>query len=330
MSDTNDKEILSQQVRVFFKNIPWKKTLTFLFFILLSCIFWMMRIYGEKFDFTVNIPVKYVNMPDSIVFEDELPLVFEARIRDNGYSIFRYYFTKQSDSLVIDVRDMVRSSQDRNIQGSIFEQFVRTKLFQSSDLLSYSPTRLSYTYALLFSKKLPVIYNGRVDLSPGYMLDGDLALIPDSVFVYGSENAIDTLFYAYTVSDTLNDITSELKIPIRMKPMPGLRYVPNNVELTVPVDEFLIKEVEVPVICVNLPDNLDIKFFPSTVKIPFFVGKKRFDLINSENFEVKVDYNEIKDLEESSVSVRITESPDYVRTRVPVPAEVEYILEQKQ
>lgn len=329
MSETNDKEILSQQVRTFLKNIKWKKILTFLFFILLSCIFWMMRIYDETFDFTVNIPVKYENVPDSIIFENELPTLFETKVRDKGNSIFRYYLSRNNDSLTIDVRDMIRGNQNRIIQGNNFEQLVRTKLFQSSELLSYSPTRATYTFALLDYKRLPVIYNGSVNLSPGYMLDGDLIATPDSVYVYGSKSSIDTLFYAYTTNDTLNDITSEQQVVVSMNPIPGVRYVPNKVSLKIPVDEFLIKEVEVPIICVNLPSNLNIKFFPSTVKIPFFVGKKRFDFINSNNFEVKVDYNDIKDTDGSSISVRITESPDYVRTKSPVPAEVEYILEQQ-
>lgn len=329
MSNTKDKEIISQEVRAFFKNIPWKKILAFLFFVLLSCIFWMMQVFRQKFDFTLDIPVKYVNVPDSIIFETELPPHFEARVRDDGYTIFRYFLTRRNDSLVVDVRDIIRGSQDRTIQGRNFEQFVQTKLFQTTDLLSYSPTRVSYTFALLQEKQLPVIYNGKVNLSPGYMLDGDLIIQPDSVRVYGSKASIDTLSYAYTVSDTLNDITSERQVTIQMKPIRGIRYVPHTVNLTVPVDEFLIKEVEVPIKCINLPSNLDIKFFPSTVKIPFFVGKKRFDLINSDNFEVKIDYDDIKDFNGSSIPVRITDSPDYVRTKVPIPAEVEYILEQK-
>jgi len=290
----------------------------------------MMQVFRQKFDFTLNIPVKYVNVPDSIIFENELPSLIEARVRDDGYAIFRYFTIRRNDSLVVDVRDIVRSSQDKVVQGRNFEQFVQSKLFQSSDLLSYSPTRVSYTFALLNEKKVPVIYNGKVNLSPGYMLDGDIIIKPDSVNVYGSKASIDTLIYAYTVSDTINNITSQQEVTVDMRHIQGIRYVPNTVTLSVPVDEFLIKEVEVPIVCINLPNNLDIKFFPSTVKIPFFVGKKRFDLINSENFEVKVDYNDIKDLEGSSVPVRITESPDYVRTKVPIPAEVEYILEQKR
>lgn len=330
MSDTNDKkEIISQEVRAFFKNISWKKILTFLFFLLLSCVFWMMQIYRQKYEATLTIPVKYIDIPDSIVFENELPSVISARIRDDGGTLFKYFLTRRNDSMVVDVRDVVKSTPDKIIQGRNFEQLIRNKLFATSELISYTPTRMSYIYALLHDKKLPVIYNGNVNLAGGHMLIGDLSIFPDSVIVYGSKMALDTLFYAYTVSDTINNVSSEQKIKVAMKPMQGIKYVPDEVVLTIPADKFVEKEVEVPVTCINLPNNLSIKFFPSSVKIPYLVGSKKEDDITKENFSITIDYNDIKDLSNSSVPVRITDSPDYIRTKIPVPSEVEFVLEKQ-
>ncbi|WP_029904550.1 hypothetical protein [Prevotella sp. 10(H)] len=327
MSDT--KDIIIQEVRSFFKNISWKKILTFLFFVLLSLSFWLMQVYRQKFESNLNIPVKYVNVPDSIVFENEFPESIYVRIKDDGAAIFRYYFTRRNDSLVVDVRDIIYNSQEKVIQGRNFEQLIRSMLFNSSELISYSPTRLSFTYAVLRQKKLPVIYDGYISLASGYLIDGELTIKPDSVTVYGSRAALDTLHYAHTVSDTLLEVTGDKKMLVAMRQAKGLRFIPNVVELNISVDEFTSKEVEVPVECINLPNNLIIKFFPSSVKIPFFVGLKRYNDISAKDFQIIIDYNEIKDLKESSVPIRITESPDYIQTKLPIPSEVEFVLEQK-
>lgn len=329
MGDTNDKEIFSQEVRTFFKNIRWKKILTFLFFVVLSCIFWIMQVYRQKYEATLTIPVKYINIPDSIVFENELPLLVSARIKDDGGALFKYLLTRRNDSLIVDVRDVVKSTPDKVIQGRNFEQLIRSKLFATTELISYSPTRMSYIYALLHDKKLPVIYNGNVNLANGHMLTGDLSVSPDSVLVYGSREALDTLYYAYTVSDTIENVTSERRVMVAMRPIRGIKYIPNEVELTIPADKFIEKVVEVPVTCINLPANLSIKFFPSSVKIPFDVGKTKEDNIVAGNFKIVIDYNDIKDLKESSIPVRITESPDYIRTKFPEPTEVEFVLEKQ-
>lgn len=327
MSDT--KDIILQRVRSFFKKVQWKKILTFLFFVLLALIFWLMQIWRQKFDTEINIPVRYVNIPDSIVFENELPTNIEVGIKDDGAAMFNYYFNKGKDSIIVDVREMIKGTQERVIQGRNLEQMIRGKLLVSSELNSYSPTRISYAYAVLHQKKLPVIYDGYVSLASGYLLDGDLTLEPDSVLVYGSRAALDTLRYAHTIGDTLKNVTSNRKMLIPIRQYNGIKFIPNSVELNIPVDEFTQKEVELPVICVNLPDNLNIKFFPSSVKIPFFVGLRRYNDITAEDFKVIVNYNDIKDFKETSIPVRVTESPDYVQTKLPVPSEVEFVLEQK-
>ncbi|MFV0419522.1 MAG: YbbR-like domain-containing protein [Dysgonomonas sp.] len=326
---SNTKDIILQEVRSFFKKIQWKKILTFLFFILLALIFWLMQVWRQKFDSDLNIPVKYVNVPDSIIFENELPTNIVARIKEDGATIFRYYFTRSKDSLVVDIREIVNSTQERVIKDRSFEELIRTKLFNTTELLSYTPARLSYPYAILHQKKLPVIYDGYVSLASGHLLDGDMTLQPDSVLAYGSRSALDTLHYAHTLDDTLKNVTSGRRVLVVMREMKGVKFAPNSVELTIPVDEFNQKIVEVPVVCVNLPENLNIKFFPSSVKIPFFVGLKRYNQITAEDFKVIVNYNDIKDFKETSMPVRVTESPDYVQTKLPIPSEVEFVLEQK-
>jgi len=328
MSDIRNK--ILQEVRSFFKTISWKKILTFLFFVILSSTFWMMQVYRQKFESTITIPVKYVNIPDSIVFEHELPENVYARIKDDGAAMFRYYFTKRKDSLTVDIRDLVNGSpQERVIQGRNFEQLIRGKLFFTSELLSYSPTRVSYAYSVLRQKKLSVLYDGYVSLAPGLLLDGELTLIPDSIIAYGSKASLDTLHYALTKGDTLRNIKADKTVKIEMRDIPGVKYVPNTVELNILVDNFVEKELEVPVECVNLPQNLSIKIFPSSVKIPILVGRKRYSSITADNFKVIIDYDDLKDFKDQSIPVRITESPDYIQTKIPIPSEVEFVLEQK-
>jgi len=289
----------------------------------------MMQIYRQKFEATQVIPIKYVNVPDSIIFVNELPDEITTRIKEDGILLFRYYFTKRTDSLEINVRDIVDESSTNILQGGVFEQMIKSKLFVTSDLLSYSPSYISFQHVLLNEKRLPVIYDGYINLDPGYIIDGDLKIDPDYVKVYGSKESLDTLKFAHTVADTLTDFKEDKIIPIKIKPVRGVKFVPDIIYLTVPVDEYNTKEIEVPIKSINIPSNLKIRFFPSTVKITAFVGKKRYNDINSEDFEVIIDYNDLKDSNESTIPVRIVKSPDFVRTKHPVPSEVEFIIEQE-
>lgn len=326
---SNTKDIILQKVRFFFKNITWKKFLTFLFFIILSSIFWMMQIYRQKFEATQVIPIKYVNVPDSIIFVNELPTHINTRIKDDGILLFRYYFTKDRDSLEINVREIVNESSTNIIQGGVMEQLIKSKLFVSSDLLTYSPSYISFQHVILNETRLPVIYDGHINLDPGYIIDGDLTIDPEFVKAYGSKENLDALKYAHTEADTLTDITEDKIVPIKIKPIRGVKFVPNIVYLTIPVDKYNQKDIMVPVRCENLPPNMKIRFFPSSVKITMYVGKKRYNDITAEDFDVIVDYEDLKNLKDSTIPVRIVKSPDFVRTQNPEPSEVEYIIEQQ-
>lgn len=328
---SNTTYIILAKVKTFFKKTPWKKILTFLFFVFLSSIFWMMQVYRQKFEATLVIPIKYTNIPDSIVFDQTLPSSVSVRIKDDGASLFKYYFLKRNDSLVINLRDLISQTGVAKIDGRVFEQFVRSKLFVSSEIINHFPTQVSYSYAVLHQKKIPVIYDGYVGLASGYMIDGDIGISPDSVYAYGSKASLDTLFFAHTTTDTISNVNSSRKISVPIQSLQGIKFVPNEIGLSIPVDEFTQKEVDVPITCVNLPKNMNVKFFPSSVKVPIFVGLKRFNDINDKDFQVTVDYEDIKMIKDvsSSISIRITESPDYVRTKPPIPSEVEFVLEQE-
>lgn len=303
--------------------------MTFSFFVVLASIFWIIQIYRQKFEATLVIPVKYYNVPDSIIFDNDLPLKIEARIKDDGSSLFKYYFLKRHDSLEINIRELIKESDSHVIQGNSFEQMIRGKLFVTSELISYSPARISYSYAVLAQRKVPVIYDGYIDLPSGYIIDGDLVVRPDSVTIYGSKAALDTIRYVPTVSDTIMGIMSDTTLSVKLKLIKGLKYSPPKVKLSAPVDQFTSKVVEVPITCINLPENLKIKFFPSTVKIEFLVGLKRYKDINENNFAVAVDYNDIVNSSESTIQVRIVESSDYVRSMTLTPSEAEFVVEQE-
>ena len=332
MSNTNeifDKGKFIEKFRFFFKNISWKKNLTFLFFLLLAVIFWGMQVYSQKIEIKLTVPIKYTNVANNILFEHELPASIEVDIQDYGSAILKYSARKK-DSLEIDLGAIIKeSTTKRTLQGQAYEQLVRSKLLPSSELLGFSPTYISYAYNRVAVRKLPVLFDGVTNLPAGFQLDGDITIYPDSVLAYGSSAALDTLTFAYTEKDTLQDIKESQRIDVSLRKIKGVEYKPNKIKLDIPVDKFIVKELKVPVECINLPENLRIKFFPSEVTVSFFVGLKRYNLIESSNFKILVDYKDIKDFGNKSIPIRIIESPDFVRTRLPEPSEVEFILEQE-
>jgi len=317
------------EVRSFLEGIPWKKILTFSFFVVIAAILWFMQVYNQTFETNIEIPVKYVSVPDSVVFNDSLPEHFNVRVRDFGYAMFKYGLTDR-DTIFLDLSSVIQNGGTSVVlQGTTLEAYINRSLPQSATVVRYDPVRISFGYSLLRSRKVPVVFDGQVNLSPGYFLNGDIRVSPDSVMVYGSLADLTKLTYIYTNSDTLNGLETNRKVTYSLIKQDNIRLKPNKVNVYIPVEAYQQMRINVPVECFNLPDDLNIKFFPSNVTMSFFIGVSMTDSINAEDFEVGVDYHGLKDSRQASVPVRVTSSPSFVRNITLDPPNVEYIFEYK-
>ena len=322
------KEQIWKGVRIFFKRISWKKILTFSFFTLIATILWFMQIYNKNFETTINIPIKYISIPDSIIFQDTLPSNITMRIKDDGFAMFRYYFKKR-DTLRIDVQSIIKNGNSKVLQGSSFDLFIRKSLPISTQVLAYDPIRISFVYAALESKKIPVIFDGQLNLSPGYFLNNDLKITPDSITAYGSQADLNKIMFAYTSNDTVSGLSANKRLKYSLANKERIKFSPAYIYVDVPIEAYTQKTVEVPVECLNLPEKLTIKFFPSKVKLTFFVGVSEVDSIREKDFSVAIDYNGLQESKQASVPVRITSSPGFVRPLPITPPNVQYIFEYK-
>ncbi len=316
------------KVRSFLKGIPWKKILTFSFFVIIAAILWFMQVYNQTFETNIRIPVKYISVPDSAIFNDTLPDHFNVRVKDYGYAMFKYGFTKR-DTVVIDLASVLHSNTVTILQSNILEAYINRTLPQTAAIVRFDPIRISFAYSMLRSRKVPVVFDGQVNLSPGYFLNGDIQVSPDSVMVYGSLADLSKLTYIYTVNDTLSGLDLSRKVSYGLIKGDKLKINPDKVNVYIPVEAYRQMRINIPVECFNLPENLNVKFFPSNVTMSCYIGVSMADSIKLDDFVVGVDYYGLKESKQVSVPVRVTSSPSYIRNLTLDPPNVEYIFEYK-
>jgi len=89
------------------------------------------------------------------------------------------------------------------------------------------------------------------------------------------------------------------------------------------------KTVEVPVQGIHFPVDKLLRTFPSKVQVTFQVGLRQFKSVTADDFNVVVDYEELR--EETSEKCRpvLVQSPSNVNHVRISPQEIDYIIEQK-
>ncbi|NLC86996.1 MAG: YbbR-like domain-containing protein [Bacteroidales bacterium] len=314
------------KAEAYFSTFPWKNLLTYLFFLLIAFVFWLMLFFQKQnVEGTYRLPLKYTNIPENVVFNNTLPQYIDISVTDNGSEIFKLDIRKR-DSLEINVSELAEEG-NTILQGEQFRQLLRTKFASSTIIRGYYPMTLSLETSELESKELVVTFDGELTTSRANLIAGDVSFIPEKVMAYGSRESLNQLTTAATEYTLFKNLNATSQLPIKINPVEGVRFSPSEVEIYIPVVEFTEQSFDIAITATHLPRNIDVKFFPSRAKVSFSVTLEDYVEIVPEDFAIELDYREFRNNDDGRVELKITKSPASIIDPKISPSSVEFLFE---
>lgn len=326
-----NKEEIQGKIKVFFGSKRWKNTLLFFCFALLASCFWALQYFQQKFDFEVPISVRYENIPAGIAISAKLPQDITLYVQDKGNAYLNYFRKKKKNTFFINI-DLVSISASQNsyiVEKAVLNNLINEKLLSTTQIKSFLPERIEISYSPLEQKELPVVIDGTITPASGYMFSDSILIEPAKVIVYGNKNDLDTFQNIRTLPLDYNNIDKDWNIIAGLQIPEGTRLSVEQVKISATVEEFTEKTFELPVVCINLPANLNVYFFPSIVELNVRVGLSEYANLSKSNFEITVDYNDLKDRNSANCSLTLSRKPSILKNYRIVPDVIEFLLEQK-
>ncbi len=311
-----------------FAKIDWGKVIPFFLFLILAFIFWLLIFFQRNAEGNFQIPLRYTNIPEEEVFVDQMPQHIDLRIRDLGSGLFNYYFFKKKDSLEINVGDSQKNNEVK-LQGNQLTQLIRTKLSVNTQLIGYAPATITLETAKLQSKTVPVVFDGEMRTSGGYLVIDSVLIIPSEVKIYGTGEQLRNISEIPTKYSVFENLKATSQLKTKLKSIEGIKIIPNEVDIYIPILEFTERQFEIPISVSNQPADIDIKFFPSKVTVTFAVTLDDYKKIVPEDFEIKINYNDLKNKEGDQVELKLSESPTSIKNFHITPRVVEFLFERK-
>ena len=108
-----------------------------------------------------------------------------------------------------------------------------------------------------------------------------------------------------------------------------LRYSSDRIKLSISVEAFTERKVQIPITPINCPSHLLIRTFPAFVTATYTVGLSYFNVLNANDIQITLDYNDLKSNNLSKQKLKVTNNTTHISNIRIVPEEVEFILEQK-
>jgi len=306
-----------------------KEFLIFLFFLALSGSFWLMMSLNETYEKEYRIPVRLIGVPRNAVLTGDMPDTVKVVVRDKGFTLVTYEYGRWFRPLSFKFSSYADENAGHGvIPSSDAIRQVQAQLYGSSKLLSLKPDKLDFYFTYGGSKKVPVRFNGKITTTKSYYL-AHTELLPGMVTVYANKKQLDELQYVEIAPFYYRNLQDTIHKTVRIQKVRGVKIVPSIVRLSVYPDVLTEESVEVPILAINMPDNMVLRTFPSRVTVKFTIGASLFRTIRPELFKVVVDYNDLANNPSDKCTVQLRSVPRMVsKARLDV-ENVDYLLEQQ-
>ena len=305
-----------------------REILTFMFFLVISFIFWVLQSLNEDVESSFSLNVKYVNVPEKVVFTNKLPDEIDVRLRDKGTTLMGYLMERMP---VIEI-DFDQYKNNRGVfvvTSSQLSTLVRKQLKNTTTLLSVSPDSIPVYYTNNSGKKYKIRLIGSFSTVPQCVMNGEIKMSIDSATVYAPLSILKNIKEITTDSFALKSLSDTARISLNLTYIRGAKIVPEKVEVTIPIEEVTTKKLTLSVAPQNLPTGISMLTFPANVQSNCMIPVSKFSKIHADDFSVGVDYNQLKDHIGKKVAVQVLRKPPFVNNVQVTPDSVEYILEEK-
>jgi len=311
-----------------------RRLIIFLFFVVLSTIFWFLNRLDEDYETEITLPIRYSDFPADKILVNDLPDHFKLRVKAHGFKLLEYKVSNKFLPFPINVNKLTLRFDSRSKDDQLYaltkniNDDIKRWLDSELEILLISPDSLYFNFADRMFKKVPVKSKLNIVPATQFMLRGGIMFSPDSITISGADLIVDTINEVYTRPKDLFELKENYEKEIKLEKISNIDFSENEVAVSLDIDKFTEGTQEIKLNVINVPDSLVLRTFPKEISISYFVALSDYDKVLPQLFQAVIDYNEIES-QDSKLSVKILNSPEYINTIRFNPEKVEYIIEKK-
>src|SRR5690606_22702567 len=267
-----------------------KKMGVFMVFALFSFLMWFLIKLSEDYTYKVTFKVNYKNIPEDKLLLNTPQGSIDAIVSASGFKIFNYNLFKRS--INIDLLAYNHSEKGFYLVESDLEQEIESQ-YNELPLRRVLTDTIHIQYGVNKEKYVKIIPHMNLNFESDYELYEDVNVVPDSMWILGPENIVDSINVLRTVEYVGNNINEDINTTLEIAlPEDGdrLNFQTKNVNVSAQVEKFSEKIIKTSVIVNNVPDSLSVRTFPATVNILVRTALKDLKKITPEDFVVVGNY----------------------------------------
>lgn len=301
---------------------------TFFVFLILSAALWFLVKLSENYTTQTAFRIQFTEVPaDKWISSPDQSAKMSLNI--DGFHTLRYKMIREQNRVVSIALDQVPYRLENANTYSFSSQYVAEQIAELLDIsqsdITMNEGKVYFNMDMLQSKVVPVVLKSDIQTQRQYGVYGIPTLDPASVTVFGPKEVIDTVKTVRTELLSKINVNQSFTEIVPLNLLNGLiRSNVQEIKAEVQVEKFTEMDVAVPI---RATDSVRVRFFPETMTVKCLVAIKDYASVAPENFGVKVDMKQLKDMR-PLLDVRLETWPQYVQILNTTPDKVEYLIVQ--
>lgn len=306
---------------------------SFLICLLISFFLWCINELNRTYSRVLAIPVRFTHYPAGLKIKNRLPSFIMVEVKASGAKMLKLYLQKSLDEIVVDLSAMELPHQkgQRKVISTLSTIGSLSKLLNTDvELLHLKPDSLYFDFGERWGKKVFVKPDVQLKYENAEGVNVSVLVQPQEVWLEGDSIAIlniDTILTSRIVLNELNKMVetdAEVILPEALKETAIVS--PQRVHLSINLDEYVEKWIDVKVEMLNVPAGWEMKAFPEIVRVLVRIPYRLYDSLQTDQILAHADYKQIKDVGKIKLTA-IAKRSDYSVLRWE-PVSLEYILKK--
>ncbi|WP_158795965.1 YbbR-like domain-containing protein [Pedobacter sp. L105] len=307
--------------------IERKRILVLITCLLLAIAGWLFLALNNKYVYTAKTVLVYKNFPQKKAFHPLQSDTVDLQVEGTGWQLLFARLRVNPPSISISL-DKLNNRNYVLFSEQLYN--VNSQLETSQKIISVRPDTLYFDFSKRAVKRVPVKLISNLSFAKQFGISDEIELKPSYVTVSGPQEELKKITEWKTDTLRLHDIQGPAVTRIAMKQntQKNVNIYPANVEVTLPVDEFTEKTLEIPLKIIDNNDYYNVKLYPKKIKVTFMVALSSYQQVNEDFIEAVVDLNEWKLKKHHQLRVELTRFPDYCKPVKIVPGKIDFIIEK--
>lgn len=302
-----------------------RDVLLYLLFVAVAFVFWVFLSLDTEVQRDFEVPIEVQDLPDSVTVIGQIPSEIAVSVKGKDSQLLRYMWGKVSPLKFKWSENVADNSFV--ITHARFDARLRDYFSSGVQIVSFRPDSIRASFTTHPGVRVKLIVQADVHPNLQYIISGPIKANVDSVTLYSATDMPHSLKFVSTEPIVKSELKDTMRYEVRVKPIAGVRIVPDVVTVTVPVEPLISRRRTIKLDVVNLPSDKGLITFPSKVDISYLVPMSAYN----DDYPVKafVDYNDIKS-SRKKMPVTLSVIPEIYHNLSFTPDSVEYIIENKQ